>query len=438
MGGELLVSLRYLVLGPALGALLAPAAASAQQSGEPLLDTTLPPTYDRGRNVSVMDRERPELDPIGLHLGGFTALPSVQFGLGETDNALLTQTERKHDGFVTVKPRVLVRSNWSVHELRLDTGASLVRYFSNKVRNEDGWYVSGQGRYDATPDFSVQLNARTSRQYESRFSSVAVIDARTPAPYQTSNVRLLGKYEFAKSRIMVAANYSRINFMNVRSFSGVEIDQNFRDRSVVNGVVHVEHALTPDASLFAEGTYANINYSRDLAPGIANRDSNEWKAMGGISFDLAAPFRGSLAVGYVHRDFKAALYQNVWGVSVAGRLEYFPTQLTTVTLNLRREVEDANIIGSSAFFANEATLRVDHELLRSLILSASAEYQVDDYFALPGTVKIFRAQGGGKYMLGRSIGLTADVRYAKRSSTVPGINTNISERRAMIGILFQR
>ena len=121
MGGELLVSLRYLVLGPALGALLAPAAASAQQSGEPLLDTTLPPTYDRGRNVSVMDRERPELDPIGIHLGGFTALPSVQFGLGETDNALLTQTERKHDGFVTVKPRVLVRSNWSVHELRPKT-----------------------------------------------------------------------------------------------------------------------------------------------------------------------------------------------------------------------------------------------------------------------------------------------------------------------------
>ncbi|MDF8334975.1 outer membrane beta-barrel protein [Novosphingobium cyanobacteriorum] len=433
-----MVSLRYVILGQALGAALAPVAAHAQQVGEPLLDSTIPPSYDRGRNISVMERERPELDPLGIHVGGFTALPSVQFGLGETNNALLTQTERKDDGYVTVRPRLTVRSNWSVHELRLDSGANLIRYFSNKVRNEDGWYLSGQGRYDATPDFSVTLSGRTSRQYESRFSSVAIIDARTPAPFQQSNVRLLGKYEFAKSRVMVAANYTRLNFMNVRLFSGTLIDQDFRDRTITEGVVHAEHALTPDTSLYAEATYSNINYASDLRPGIPNRDSHEWKAMGGVSFDLAAPFRGSLAVGYIHRDFTENRYQNVWGLSVAGKIEYFPTQLTTVTLNLKREIRDANILTSSAFLANVGSLRLDHELLRSLILSAEAEYQVDDYFALPGTVKIFRSQAGGKYMLGRSIGLTADVRYSKRSSTVPGINSNISERRATIGIIFQR
>ena len=83
-------------------------------------------------------------------------------------------------------------------------------------------------------------------------------------------------------------------------------------------------------------------------------------------------------------------------------------------------------------------MRIDHELLRNLILSLGTEYESDDYFGLPGTLRIFRVQGGGKYMLGNSIGLTADVRYSKRDSSVPGILGGIAERRAMIGVILQR
>jgi hypothetical protein len=126
------------------------------------------------------------------------------------------------------------------------------------------------------------------------------------------------------------------------------------------------------------------------------------------------------------------------GLSAAARLEYFPTQLTTVTLNLRREVEDANIVGSSGYFANAASLRIDHELLRSLILSVGGEYQSDDYIDLAGRLRIFRVQGSAKYMLSNWIGINAEARYAKRDSNLPQIGADIAERRAMIGVIIQR
>ena len=78
MGGKSLGSYRSLILGQAFGALMLPFAAQAQQSGDPLLDVTIDPTYDRGRNISVMDRKHPEFEAIGINLGGFTALPSIQ------------------------------------------------------------------------------------------------------------------------------------------------------------------------------------------------------------------------------------------------------------------------------------------------------------------------------------------------------------------------
>jgi hypothetical protein len=104
----------------------------------------------------------------------------------------------------------------------------------------------------------------------------------------------------------------------------------------------------------------------------------------------------------------------------------------------RREVEDANLTASSGYFANSVAVRVDHELLRNLLLNVATETEIDDYIGVPGNIKIFRATGGARYLLNNSVSLTGDLRYAQRNSTVPTIGADISERRATIGIVVQR
>ncbi|CAH0356469.1 MAG: outer membrane beta-barrel protein [Pseudomonadota bacterium] len=431
---------RYVLLGCSAIAAMAgvPQVARAQLIGEQLLDTALPLTYDRGRNVSVIDRQRPEYEPVGINLGGFTLLPAVEARVGHTNNVYQTQNGEISDGYITLAPRATVRSNWSVHSLRLDAGARLLRYFKEGDRNENGWYVGGAGTYDISGDASVSLSARTARQFETRFSSVANPDVRQANPFQSTNARILGKLILARSKILAAATYSRLDYKSVDLFSGGTLDQNNRDRDVYRGTLHYEYGLTPDTSLLAEVSYTRTNYDLPLTAVIPNRDSDEWNALGGVSFDLSALVRGSIAAGYVRRSFDAIDYKTVSGVSAAARIEYFPTELTTVTLAARREIEDANVFGSSAYFANSGAVRVDHELLRNLIVNIAGEYEVDNYFAVPGRVKIFRATGGAKFALNNMISLTGDVRYAKRTSSVPTIGADISERRATIGVIFQR
>lgn len=415
-----------------------PQAAHAQLIGDQLLDTALPLSYDRGRNISVLDRVRPEYQPIGINLGGFTALPVIEARVGQTNNVYQTQDNRISDGYVSLAPRITLKSNWSVHSLRLDAGTRFLRYFKEGDRNENSWYVGGAGTYDISSDASVSLSGRTARQYETRFSSVAIPDVRESNPYQSSTARILGKLVLARSRIFVAGTFNRLDYKSVDLFSGGRINQDNRDRDVGRGTVHYEYGITPDTSVSAEISYTRTNYDKPLSLVLPNRDSDEWNGLIGLSFDLSALFRGNVAAGYVRRSFDAANYKRASGLSAAARLEYFPTELTTVTFAARREVEDANVLESSAYFANSAALRIDHELLRNFILNAAGEYEVDDYFGVPGRVKIFRGYGGARYMINNVFSLVGELRYAKRTSSVPTIGADISERRATIGINIQR
>lgn len=430
--------LRLLVGTILVGLTVGSETAQAQLIGQPLIDPALPLTYDRGRNVSVLERKRPEYDALGINLGGFTLFPTLETRVGQTDNVYQSQDDRISDAFVTLAPRASLRSNWRVHALRLDAGSRLVRYFDQNVRNENAWYVGASGTYDATADASLSASVRTAKDYETRFSSVAIPDVRQANPYQSTTVRILGKLAFARSRLLISSNFARLNYQDVSLFSGGRLDQNNRDRDIAQGAVRYEYGVTPDTSVFAEASYTRTQYDRPLTAFIPNRNSAEWSGVAGVSFDLSALLRGTMSVGYVNRDFNAANFRDISGLSVGARIEYFPTELTTVTIGVRREVEDANLTASSGYFANSVAVRVDHELLRNLLLNVATETEIDDYIGVSGNIKIFRATGGARYLLNNSVSLTGELRYAKRNSTVPTIGADISERRATIGIVVQR
>lgn len=426
-----------------MGALFASVAAGsapahAQLVGQTLIDPAFPLTYDRGRNVSVLDRKRPEYDALGINLGGFTLFPTVETRIGHTDNVYQVQDERIGDALVSINPRVSVRSNWRVHSLRLDTGTRLVRYLDQSVRNENAWFVGASGTYDATADASVSASLRTAKDYETRFASVAIPDVRQASPYQSTSGRLLGKLTLARSRLLVSGNFTRLDYQPVSLFTGGRLNQDNRNRDIGKGAVRYEYGVTPATSVFGEVTYTSTQYDLPLSATLPNRNSAEWSGVAGVSFDLGALVRGTMSVGYVNRDFKAPNFRDISGLSLGAQIEYFPTELTTVTVGLRREAEDANLTGSSGYFANGLGLRVDHELLRNLLLNVATETQIDQYVGLPGSIKIFRASGGARYFLNNSVSLTGDLRYAQRNSNVPSIGADISERRATIGIVVQR
>lgn len=413
-------------------------AAHAQAADANLVLPNLPLEYDRGKNTSVLQRERPEYQAQGVRAGSFLLYPKLELGAGITDNAYQVDTNKDGDVYALIAPSIAANSNWSTHELNFNAGARLRRFASETPRNETNYNVDVSGRLDATRSLNFNTLLRTSRSTEARSSAASPQDAAEAIQFQQTTASIGGTFAGARIRGQVAVSVDDFNFSDVRAFSGATINQQGRDQTLLRTTARGEYAVSPDTSLFLQGGYTDTSYRRPLTLGIPNRDSTEWNVIGGASFDLSALIRGGIGVGYLRRSYEAPIYRDISGLAAEARVEYFPTQLTTVGLNVRRTVQDSAFGTSSGFFATAAALRVDHELLRNVLLNAQVGYEQDDFVDQESRSKIFRYSVGGRYLLNRNFGFGLVVGRDNRSARGTVGLRAFDETRALLSIVLQR
>ncbi|MFT3966543.1 MAG: outer membrane beta-barrel protein [Sphingobium sp.] len=415
-----------------------PGEGHAQSVSTQVFETIVPFTYNRGRNESVTDRPRPEYDPVGVNLGGFTLFPSLTLAGGFTDN-VYQSSAKTSSAIATVAPAAILRSNWAVHGLQLNARGDFVRYLAEPVRNEDGWSVGAQGRLDLGADKTLTGQARTARLYEAPFSGTGVPVSARSLPVQATSFRGAADLRFARTRAVLSVDHTIFNNLPGRNFNGDIVTRDTFDRNVTRGTGHIEYGVTPETGVFLEAIYGGTDYRFPLSPSVANRDSEDVKVLAGVSFDISALIRGSFGVGYVKRDYKSPLYQDIKGLSASGKIEYFPSELTTVTLVFRRDVEDSTFAGSSGYFSNGVSGRIDHEFLRNLLGNIGVDYEHDSYRGVSAEADILRVAGGARYLVSPMISIDSNLSYRKRSSTAQNlVGNNIDELRGTIGLAIRR
>lgn len=420
-----------------VAAAMLPGWAQAQSITTRSFDTTIPFTYDRGRNIGVLERDRSDFEPIGIAVGGFTAFPSITVSGGYTDNAYQASTDTVGSAIVKVVPRLEMRSDWSTNSLSFDAQGNFARYTKLPSRNENGWSTGAQGRFDITADQSLSVAARTSRIFETPFSGTGVPTVRGALPVQTSLFSALADFKLSRTRFALSADHSIINFMSAETFAGTRLNRDNFDRTVTRVTGHAEYGITPGTGIFLQSTYTDTGYRLPLATGIANRDSREIKVQAGVSFDLATLLRGSFAIGYVDRDYDAARFSDIAGLSIDGKVEYFPSELTTVTMVFRRHIEDASFSTSGGFILTGGSARIDHELLRNLLLNIGADYENDKYRAFSSKTNLYRIGGGATYLANPMMRIVWDASYRHRSAN-SAIGPEVTEFRSTVGITFSR
>jgi len=412
--------------------------AAAQSVDENLITPNLPLEFDRGRNIGVLQRERPEYQALGITVSSFKLYPKIEAGIGFSDNAYQIAGGSVSDGFVMLSPSVTASSTWAVHQLTLDASYRGKRYFSETPRNENNYSVGANGRLDITRSWTLDTQLRTARNTEPRASAASPQDAIESVQYQQSSGGISTTFSGARVRGQMTANFDTLSFGDVRNFGGGILDLRNRNQTVLRTTGRGEFAVSPDTSLFAQVGYTDTRYDRPLAFRLANRDSNEVNVLGGATFDLSALIRGAVGIGYVDRRYDAPIYKDLSGLATEAKVEYFPSQLTTVGLTVRRTVQDSYFFNSSGYFATAGALRVDHELLRNLLLNAQVAYEVDDFKDNFGTIKVLRASAGGRYLLNREFGLGFVIGRDKRSANGLVASNTFSETRALLSVIVQR
>lgn len=359
--------------------ILAPAHAAAQTQDQ------------RQSSVSVADRDRPEYDAPGRRLGTFNLNASLDLAVTSTDNLFAApdgSPSDVDDVIYVAAPMAVLSSNWSRHALTIEGGATFRSHedFSNEDADEN--YVRTTGRIDIGENTELRGSARAAHQVTPRTDPDSPIIG-DPVEYDRVDSNFGISHRFARFRVSADAARSRYDY---------DGQQGFRDNEETSLRGRLDAELSPRLGLMVQATVDERDYDASLP---VNYDSEGQAYLVGVTLNSDL-MRGEFAVGQFTREY-AGLTNSFDGVAVSGRVEWYVTQLTTVTVDARRDADDQ--IGATSgepYITEEYGLRVDHELLRNVILTGSARFGNRDYETIARTDDYLEWQVGADYLLNRN------------------------------------
>lgn len=346
--------------------------------------------------ASVADRPRVEYDPLGVNLGAFTLHASLNFTAAMTDNVFADVSgAEQEDTVFTVAPEARLSSNWSRHSLAAQAGAGFNRFQDLSSEDADTNYVRGQGRLDIGPRSSLTALAGLSNDVEPRTDPDSVITP-TPIEYQTTSAALVGRHTFNRFQLTGEVGYTELDF---------DGGQGFRDNERQFGRVRLDGEINPRLGAFVQA----IVDERDF-PNSTTLDSTGETVLVGATLRLTDLLYGEIGIGQFQREYDNSVFDSE-GLALSGNLQWFPTLLTTVTLNAGRDA--AGVVGGSAspYVETRFGARVDHELRRNIILFGSLASGQREFGNVDRDDDYTVASVGGEYLLNRRVAVRASYRF---------------------------
>lgn len=368
-------------------------------------------------SVAVRDRPRPDYDPLGLRFGGFDVNASVDLSVMRTDNLFATETGEQEDFVYHVTPRVSAGSHWSRHGLYAAAGADFKshRDFSNE--DADTGYVRVGGRLDVGAATHVTADAGWAHEVESRTDPDASV-VGDPIEYDRSDVVVGVQHEFNRFRVSVAGGHMEYDY---------DAPENFRDSEEDNVTGRIEAEITPRVAALVQARFDDRTYKNQ--PPLSSEGRTY---LAGVSINFTELMRGEIAVGQFSRDYDSGA--SVDGLATAANLEWYVTRLTTINLSANRDAQDQGGTAAAPYVSSRYGIRVDHELLRNLILSAGGEVGRREYEVIDRTDEFSNANLEAEYLLNRRVALRGRLSHIEVDSTGADAYRTFDVNEAMVGV----
>jgi hypothetical protein len=411
-----------------------PGIAGAQVFGQ-LLDSEIPLTTQTGRNQGVLDRAKPELAPVGLPLGSFRIYPDVTGGVGITTNVVGATEDARSDTYAAISPQVAIQSDWGRHSLRGVVNYSGVRYRWTSPRDEDGFLAELSGRLDVVGDTQISGATSYRRTYESQQEANFPVNGAGSVAVDQARGMLRAAVVTNRLRWTFNGDFNSFRYNDTVSTTGARLNLSFRDRDVYRGTVRAEYQLSPDNSIFAQGTYRKTDYVTTNP--LDDRTSDEWRGGVGAIADVTDLLRIAGGLGYFRRTYASPVFVPIGGLAIDLRADYYLSPITTISAVVSRQPEEAAIRGSPGYIATRGGIRVNHELLRSLVPYLGFDYFTGDFKIIDRNDRGVIATGGFEYTLNRRWVLSLDSTYSSRQSSGTQRGPGINEFRALTSMKFR-
>ncbi len=372
------------------------------------------------RGETVMDRPRPDYDPVGVHLGGFTLYPGVTVQESYDSNIYATPSNAVDDWITSVRPRVDLKSNWDEDSLNFHGGANIVRYANHDTENYEDYDFGADGKLVILHDARMLGNAGYNLEHLPRSSPNSISNQRELTQFSDTSAGLSGEKEFNWLSLKLDWNFDRYVFSDAQSNSGALIAwgrQNFNENRVT---LHTGYEFVPGRQVYLLGAYDRRSYDNDSDMSGFNRNSDGYTVGAGLKYDLTGILFADVFAGYREQDYRDSRLGSLLGPTGGAKLTWNVTRLTTITGSITRDVDETIFSNSAGYFATREDLKIDHELLRNLLINLTGGHEEDAFQGTERDDNVFNAGLGAQYLLSRMFQLKGGYTFQTRSSNQPG------------------
>lgn len=375
--------------------------------------------FQRDRYENVRERYQRDFDPEPLRLGAFVSRPVLELGAESDDNAFADPQDEQSDVIATARPRIDLSTDWSRNQLGATLEVERREYLDISSESVTNYRGGLRGRLDIGNDFDVTGRVSFADENEERGSVAALDTFAEPVNVQFFGGELGARY--TRERIQLRADLSTrtLSYDDVPLVAGGTADQSFRDYTENRLRTRAAYAISPDVAVFAQATADQREYDElSLVDGeLVSRDSDGFALQVGTDFELPALLRGDVAIGYLEDNKDSDVFADFDGIAVDAQVEWFPSRLTTVTVDAARRVIDPGLAEAGSAFETSAGVRVDHELYRNIILFGGIDWRQREFDDIDRDDDTLGARVGAIYKLNKRLHLEGYYRRRDRDSS---------------------
>lgn len=381
---------------------------------------------------TVTNRGRPDLDPLGVRLGGFRLFPEFALEYLNDDNVFATNENTVSDNAYVLRPGVTLRSDWTRNSLVLGANAALNRYEQWSTEDHDDSELFAVGRWDTANDGAFSADVTRSVDHEGRESAD---DARGLERTRYTTDSLVLEYQVRPGRMLfeVELDMAELDFDDVLGVDG-PINNDHRDRDRVSSRLRVGYELFGGYALFVEAQNNATDYKSRFDNNGFERSSTGDEFVVGAAMNVTEVVFGSAYYGRKSQTYDDPRFAKIGGPAFGIDIGWNITALTTLTFSGSQQVAPTTIVGAAGIDETRLGLRADHELLRNLLLSIDWGTGTDDFKGIARRDDLRATTFGARYLMNRKLEVAFEYSSRDRDSTATE-DLNFSKR--IISIQFK-
>jgi polysaccharide biosynthesis protein VpsM len=366
--------------------------------------------------VTPVDLFKPERSE-GIRISpSVLAFPSLEVDATYDDNIYNTNAAALDDLAASIRPRLVVRTDWARHQISLSGGADIRRYADIQGENSEQFDIQGKGTLELAERTDVIADVGFRRGIEQRGTAGDQFLTDEPVALNRKFAGLLVRREGGFLELLAEGRIAATDYRDTR-VGGFQVDLSDRDTTVLRGRIRASAPSSHFSRVFVQASINNVSYDRATP---ISRDSDGYGLLAGLILRLTDLVNLEAGAGYIHQSFDNPAIKNVKAVNFHLQVEWTPRPDWEIVAAANRVVEPSPRLDVPAILRSDFSLEARKAVSDRALITAEVGFIDEKYQSNGRKDQRVYAAIGAHYRLTDNVGLIARASWRKQDGNAFG------------------